>query len=309
MHLGNVFCALLSWLSSRSRGGVWLLRIEDLDPQRSRPEYAALIEDDLRWLGLDWDEGGSTGGSCGPYFQSLRSAVYEEYLQRLWHSGRVYPCRCTRANIMATQAPHESDGRIVYAGTCRPAHLRTGSDLMAFTCPDGPIPEHVKLRLLVPDQTVTFSDMHYGTQSVNLASHCGDFLLRRADGAWAYQLAVVVDDALMGVSEVVRGRDLLLSTPQQIWLARLLGFGVPDHCHHPLLVNESGQRLSKRDSSLDMGVLRQHFLPEQIVGWLAFLCGLTDVPEPVSARDLIPVFDWNKVPEHDICVRKDILSF
>lgn len=302
MHLGNVFCALLSWLSVRSRGGVWLLRIEDLDPQRSRPEYAARIEDDLHWLGLDWDEGGTRGGPDGPYFQSLRSDIYEEYLSRLWHQGLVYPCYCTRADIMATQAPHESDGRVVYAGTCRPEHLRGTDAPKAMTDGAGPLPEGRKLRLWVPDRTVSFRDGHYGEQRVNLESHCGDFLLRRADGAWAYQLAVVVDDALMGVTEVVRGCDLLLSTPQQIYLSQLLGFREPAYCHHPLLENSSGQRLCKRDKSLDMGFLRQHFRPEEIVGQLAFLCRLTDRPEPLSAAELVSVFDWNKVPKQNICV-------
>ena len=306
MHLGNVYCALLSWLSARSQGGVWLLRIEDLDPQRSRPEYARQIEDDLRWLGLVWDEGASQGGHAGPYLQSLRSDIYRHCLDRLWTRGLVYPCHCSRADIMATQAPHEMDGRIVYAGTCRPDYMKGNVDITLLPPPQTPVPPSGKLRLYVPDVDVEFEDRHYGSQRVNLASHCGDFLLRRADGAWAYQLAVVADDALMGVTEVVRGRDLLLSTPQQIWLARLLGLPVPSYCHHPLLNNTTGQRLSKRDRSLDLGLLRQHYKPSEILGHLAHVSGIIHRYEPVSATELLSVFDWNKVPQQDICIGDDI---
>lgn len=318
MHLGNVYSALLSWLSVRSQGGAWVLRIEDIDPQRSRPAYAQQIKDDLRWLGLDWDE---------EYTQSQRFSLYEQYLRQLQATGLVYPCYCTRADIMATQAPHESDGRIVYAGTCRPKELRgvkrvegvEGSIPRAF---DSPIPRKIdssknrkidastpqrspSLRLFVPDEDIAFTDAHYGPQSVNLATHCGDFVLRRADGAWAYQLAVVVDDALMGITEVVRGRDLLLSAPQQLYLYRLLGFPAPTFCHLPLLCNASGQRLCKRDKSLDLGELRQHHSAEALVGLLAFHAGLIDQPSPISAQSLIPLFSWDKVPCEDIIVSED----
>lgn len=318
MHLGNVYSALLSWLSVRSQGGALVLRIEDIDPQRSRPAYAQQIKDDLRWLGLDWDE---------EYTQSQRFPLYEQYLRQLQATGLVYPCYCTRADIMATQAPHESDGRIVYAGTCRPQELRgvkrvegvEGSIPRAF---DSPIPRKIdssknrkidastpqrspSLRLFVPDEDIAFTDAHYGPQSVNLATHCGDFVLRRADGAWAYQLAVVVDDALMGITEVVRGRDLLLSAPQQIYLYRLLGFPSPTFCHLPLLCNASGQRLCKRDKSLDLGELRQHHSAEALLGLLAFHAGLIDQPSPLSAQSLIPLFSWAKVPCEDIIVSED----
>ena len=318
MHLGNVYSALLSWLSVRSQGGAWVLRIEDIDPQRSRPAYAQQIKDDLRWLGLDWDE---------EYTQSQRFPLYEQYLRQLQATGLVYPCYCTRADIMATQAPHESDGRIVYAGTCRPKELRgvkrvegvEGSIPRAF---DSPIPRKIdssknrkidastpqrspSLRLFVPDEDIAFTDAHYGPQSVNLATHCGDFVLRRSDGAWAYQLAVVVDDALMGITEVVRGRDLLLSAPQQIYLYRLLGFPSPTFCHLPLLCNASGQRLCKRDKSLDLGELRQHHSAEALLGLLAFHAGLIDQPSPISAQSLIPLFSWDKVPCEDIIVSED----
>lgn len=282
MHLGNVFSALLSWLSARAQGGTWLLRIEDIDPQRSRHEYADMLMDDLQWLGLEWDG--------EPYWQSRRGDIYARYLQQLTDAGLIYPCYCTRADILATQAPHESDGRVVYKGTCR--NLPPGSR-------KGP----AALRMKVPEEgrgIVTFTDGHYGTHTVDLTTQCGDFIVRRKDGAWAYQLAVVVDDALMGINEVVRGRDLLLSSPQQIYLAQQLGFTPPRFTHLPLLCNTAGQRLSKRDKSLDMGCLRQRFTSNQIIGLLAHAAGLQPTADAVSAQSLVKTFSWNKVGTADI---------
>lgn len=155
---------------------------------------------------------------------------------------------------------------------------------------------------MVPDRLVAFTDGHYGLQSVNLAQHVGDYIIRRKDGAWAYQLAVVIDDALMGVTQVVRGRDLLLSSPQQIYLAQLLGFTPPQFIHFPLLMNGDRQRLSKRDLSLDMSVLRQQYTPQQLIGLLAFLAGLLPQPSPVTPSGLLPLFSWQKVPTTDIAI-------
>ena len=276
MHLGNVMCALLSWLSVKSKGGTWVLRIEDLDPDRSRRQFADRLMRDLEWLGLTWDE--------GPYFQSERHERYAAALERLCAMDLVYPCFCTRADIMATQAPHESDGRIVYAGTCR-ARTYNKEDM-----------ERAALRLKVPDREIAFTDGHYGPQRVNLSRHCGDFVIRRKDGAWAYQLAVVVDDAEMGITEVVRGSDLLLSSPQQIYLAELLGYPLPSFIHLPLLCNEQGQRLSKRDKSLDMEALRANFTAEEIIGRLAFLAGLKPDDAPCWPEELLPLFSWDKLP-------------
>ena len=311
MHLGNVFCALLSWLSAKSKGGAWRLRIEDIDPDRSRRDFALQLMDDLQWLGLPWD------GEV--VWQSQRSDIYEHYLKLLDDAGLTYPCYCTRADIMATQAPHETDGRIVYAGTCRPKNLSRlsrpsslsrPSRLSSSTSPSRNSP--AAIRLLVPDEVIAFTDGHYGRQEVNLAKHCGDYILRRKDGAWAYQLAVVVDDALMGVTEIVRGRDLLLSTPQQIHLHQTIASFSPFHpftfspfyYHHPLLINEDGQRLCKRDKSLDLGALRaRHVGPQDIIGLLAHLAGLLPDPTPASPHDLLPLFSWQKVPLHDIVAR------
>lgn len=288
MHLGNVLAALISWLSVRScPGGRWILRIEDLDPQRSRMEYARQIEDDLDWLGLDWDEGGTEGrGDHGPYLQSLRHDLYRQALERLATTGDTYLCHCTRADIMATQAPHESDGRIVYAGTCRPAARPP------FPAPKG----EGSLRIYVPDSEICFADRLYGPQRVNLARHCGDFILRRADGAWAYQLAVVVDDAAMGVTEVVRGCDLLQSAAQQIYLYGLLGLAAPEFAHVPLLCNAEGRRLSKRDASLSMEALRARHTPGEILGMAAAMAGLIPYSASVTLRELLEEFSWTKLP-------------
>ena len=282
MHLGNLFTALMSWLSVRSRGGKWILRIEDLDPQRSKPEYSHLIEQDLEWLGLDWDEGGMAGhGSNGPYIQSKRSHFYEEALARLKETGLTYACSCTRADIMATRAPHQSDGRIIYGGRCRPATLPS-----PWIEPERPS----AVRLAVTPEKIEFTDRICGPQSVSLTEECGDFVLRRSDGAWSYQLAVVVDDALMGVTEVARGNDLLLSAAQQIYLYRLLGFKEPEFMHLPLICNARGLRLSKRDSSLSMEALRLSHTPEELIGYTAWLAGLIDNPTPCKPSSLLDVF-------------------
>ena len=325
MHLGNVFCALLSWLSAKSKGGEWVLRIEDLDPQRSKKDYALQLMDDLQWLDLPWDG--------EPVWQSQRGEIYEEYLQRLTDMGLTYPCYCTRADIMATQAPHETDGRVVYKGTCRPS---TPSPLTPhrsqLTVNLSPLT--ATTRLIVPDCTIPFTDGHYGKHDINLAEHCGDYIIRRKDGAWAYQLAVVVDDALMGVTEIVRGRDLLLSSPQQIHLRELLflkrkgenGLAELDEqerikrktnsltvhpspltahfFHHPLLCNSEGQRLCKRDKSMDLGYLRgTGITPQEIIGKLAYLAGLTDTTTPITPSKLLPRFSWEKVPTEDIILK------
>ena len=317
MHLGNVFCALLSWLSAKSKGGQWLLRIEDIDPGRSRRDYALQLMDDLQWLGLPWE------GEV--IWQSERSDIYAHYLQLLQDAGLTYPCFCTRADIMATQAPHETDGRIVYAGTCRPKNMFPSQSSLSrlsrlsrlSSQSSQSINSPAAIRFIVPDEDISFVDGHYGPQRVNLARHCGDYILRRRDGAWAYQLAVVVDDALMGVTEIVRGRDLLLSTPQQIHLRQTIASISPFHLfnlspfhlfnlspfyyHHPLLINESGQRLCKRDKSLDLGALRaRHVAPEDIIGLLAHLAGLQPAPAPAKPQDLLPLFSWQKVPVHDL---------
>ena len=298
MHLGNVLCALLSWLSARSQNGGYVLRIEDLDPDRCPRSYADLIEDDLIWLGLDWDAGGSKGGPDGSYYQSERTEIYQHYFDLLEQKGLIYPCFCSRAALHAASAPHLSDGRVIYAGTCR----NLTPDEVAQKCKT----RKPAARLTVPDRTITFTDGLQGTCTEHLPTECGDFIIRRSDGVFAYQLAVVVDDALEGVTEVVRGRDLLGSTARQIWLHELLGFTPPQFIHMPLLGDVDGRRLSKRDADLDLGILRTRFTPEQLTGALACAAGLIDRPEAISARELIPLFSWDRVPHGDLFLPEGI---
>lgn len=284
MHLGNLWAALLSWLSIKSAGGHWVLRIENLDRERSRHQFAELIEDDLHWLGLEADEGGlADKGDSAPYSQNRRDHIYSKALEKIIQTGRVYECRCSRADILVSSAPHQSDGRVVYSGKCRPSF------------PHFPKFEaDTALRLYVPDANISFADAVAGKVSFNLARQCGDFILKRRDGGWAYQLAVVADDIDMGITEIVRGNDLLLSAAQQIYLYKLLGTPPPQMAHIPLLCNVCGQRLSKRDKSLDCSSLRMHFKPERIIGHLAYLAGLVAPGENISASELLQETKRNK---------------
>ena len=288
MHLGNVFSALLAWLSIKSRGGEILLRIEDLDTLRCPKENADILKEDLLWLGLGWD--------AEQPFQSTRSEYYEEVLHRLAAAGTVFPCWCTRGDLKnAANAPHASDGHPIYPGTCRDLTEAERAKRAALRPP--------LWRLRVPEDTISFTDGHYGLYSEDLAHECGDFILRRADGVFAYQLAVVADDIAAGVTEVVRGRDLLSSTPRQLYLYRLLGAPVPRYYHVPLLTAPDGRRLSKRDRDLDLGLLRQRFAPEELIGRLAHASGLLERYEPIRPEELVPLFDWNKIPREDIALK------
>lgn len=293
MHLGNVLCALLAWLSARSSGGKIVLRLEDLDTHRCPPGAAGQLEDDLLWLGLPWDEGGSLGGPHGPYFQSQCTSYYEEALHTLQRQGLLYPCFCTRAELHAADAPHLSDGRVLYSGKCR--HL-SAEEIAEKANVHPPA-----IRLRVPDGRIAFLDRCQGLYTQDLAREFGDFLVRRSDGVFAYQLAVVVDDARMGVTEVVRGRDLLSSTPAQLYLMRMLHLRAPRYAHIPLLLAPDGRRLSKRDGDLSLEALRARFRsPEPILGLLAYLCGLQEKPKPKSAQALLEGFSWEKVRREDI---------
>lgn len=295
LHLGNVFCSLLAWLYAKSSGGRIILRVEDLDPQRCSRQKADQLARDLEWLGLEWDEGAYVSENSESYFQSKRSDIYAEYFVQLQEQEFVYPCFCSRSELHAAEAPHLSDGRIIYAGTCR--HL-TAEQREAKAQRRAPA-----YRLRVEDKPISFLDGHYGQQSYNLAEGSGDFIVRRSDGVFAYQLAVTIDDALMGITQVVRGCDLLSSTPMQLYIYRLLGFTPPAFCHIPLLVDASGRRLSKRDGDLEIAALRKLYgSPEPIIGLLAFFAGQIARPEPMRAKDLLPIFDAEKIPTKNIAV-------
>ena len=274
MHLGNVFAALVAWLSVRSRDGSLVLRMEDLDTQRTSQEFAAVLRSDLQWLGLDWDR------ETAP--QSQRSVDYDRYFQQLRDRGLLYPCYCTRSQLHNVNAPHLSDGTYVYAGTCRNLTQPPKDRLPAW-------------RVMVPDREYVVNDLCQGTFCQNLSTDCGDFVVRRADGCYVYQLAVTVDDGEAGVTEVVRGMDLLGSAPRQMYLQDLFGFPHPAYGHVPMLLAPDGRRLSKRDRDLDLGQLRQRMKPEELIGRLATAAGLLERYEAVSAKELAMEFSWNKL--------------
>ena len=290
MHMGNLFAALLSWLDVRSIGGEMLLRMEDLDQERCRSEYVRQLAEDLLWLGLDWDLGWQSGNS--EFLQSQRTCHYEMAFQSLREQGLLYPCYCNRKERLTANAPHTSDGSMLYHGRCRSLSENERMELER----SGRKPAW---RIQVPHTQVLLSDGNYGEYAEWLDEDCGDFILRRSDGIYAYQLAVVVDDGAMGVNRVVRGRDLLSSAPRQIWLFKQLGYTPPQYYHTPLLTDKIGRRLSKRDRDLDMGALQQHTSAEKLVGFLAYTAGLIERPEAVSARELIGEFSWDKIGSDD----------
>ena len=277
MHLGNVFAALIAWLSVRSRDGEMVLRMEDLDPQRTSAEFAEILRDDLRWLGFTWDRETPA--------QSQRSAVYDKYFEILREKGLLYPCYCTRSQLHSVNAPHLSDGTYVYPGTCR--NLTEGERAAFHRAP--------AWRVVVPDRVWTVEDKIQGTYRCNLATECGDMVVRRADGVYVYQLAVTVDDGEAGVTEVVRGMDLLSSAPRQMYLQELFGFPHPEYAHVPMLLAPDGRRLSKRDRDLDLGILRQRLSREALLGVLAFAAGLIDQEVSVSLKELTKEFSWKKL--------------
>ena len=284
LHLGNLLCALIAYLSARSQGGRFLLRIEDLDKPRCPKRLCDAAVEDLAWLGFVWDE--------PPLFQSERTEIYRRCFDALCEKGLVYPCFCTRAQLHAADAPNRGDDTPVYPGTC--AHLSPEE-----------IDERMKsrrpaYRLRVPDEALAVRDRHYRLYQENLARDCGDFILRRSDGLFGYQLAVVVDDALSGVNEVVRGHDILSSTPRQMYLQRLLGFETPEYAHIPLLEDAHGRRLAKRDGDTDLTTLAKRFSREEILGMLACSAGLLDENRPAAMDELINAFDWKNVKTEDM---------
>lgn len=293
IHVGNARTALVAWLSVRSRGGVFVWRLEDLDPPRVVPGMAEAAMEDLRWLGLDWDEGPDVGGPHEPYIQSQRSALYEKAIDRLNAAGRLFPCRRSRKDLQTlASAPHGPEGGAPYPAAFRPDHLDPDwlDRLRSSEKPDAAV------RFLIHDQPVEWIDRVQGLQTERVDRTVGDFVLKRRDGLWAYQLAVVVDDLLMEIDEVVRGADLLDSTARQIQLIETLGGKVPAYAHVPLVVNAQGEKLSKRDAGLTLRSLRESGVrPESLVGYLGWSLGLLDRPEPLAAEDLRSRFVWEKI--------------
>ena len=282
MHAGNIYAALAAWLIVKSQGGSMVLRIEDLDRERSKAPFIDAVQRDFEALGLYWDK--------GPYFQHDRDGAYEEAFAALKERGLIYPCFCTRADLHAASAPHRGE-KPVYAGTCR----KLSASEIAAREAAGRVPS---MRLVVPDERVGFDDAIQGPYEQNLAEDCGDFLVRRADGAFAYQLAVVIDDAAQGVTSVTRGVDLLCSTPQQIYLQGLLGLPTPAYAHVPLLVGERDRRLSKRDRDAALDELLARFgTPEAVIGHIAGIAGLAPSTDPATPEELLADFSLERFRE------------
>lgn len=297
-HIGNLFCFFLAWLSAKKQNGKIVLRMEDLDTQRTSLELANETMEDLRWLGLTWDYGPSLSHDSTQYFQSERSSIYIKFFEQLKKKGLAYPCYCSRTDVKNANAPHLSDGRIVYPGTCKSLTSDQQARLSCFRPP--------AWRVSVKDETISFTDRLQGFYSQDLLFECGDFPIRRADGVFCYQLAVVIDDALMGVNEVVRASDLLSSTPQQIYLYQLMGLPVPEFIHIPTVLDSQGKRLAKRDSSISLHDLKKKYTREEILGRLAYMADLQTDATPRTLDDLLDMFCWENIRRDDIYLPPDL---
>ena len=278
MHLGNLLCALTAYLSAKSKGGKYIVRIEDLDPIRSPRSGGYKILDTLCAFGLEGDE--------KPVFQSDRSELYREKELVLERMGLTYPCYCSRAELHAAEAPRLSDGSVVYSGKCKRLsdEERAKAEKMRKPC----------VRVKVPDKVISFTDALCGTYSQNLESECGDFIIRRSDGVYAYQLAVTVDDGEQGVTEVVRGEDLLSSTPRQIYLMRLFGYREPSYIHIPLVCDSAGRKLSKTEGDRIAENLKR-LQKERILGALGYAMGLIENDRAADLQELTELFSVEKI--------------
>lgn len=302
MHIGNAWTALLAWLQIRSVSGNFILRMEDIDRPRSNPHLSRQIVDDLYWLGLDWDEGPDIGGPYGPYTQSERLEYYEEALQVIQAKDRLYSCFCSRSDLLsAARAPHglASEGP-AYPGTCR---MLTSEERSLKAKNKQP-----SLRFLVEAESIYFHDGIAGDQLFD-SSRNGDFIVKRADGIIAYQLAVVIDDEMMNITNVLRGADLLDSTPRQIQIYHALGLTPPTYAHVPLFIGTDGKRLAKRNRDTSLAAIRSRGIPpEQLVGWLAWIGGLQSSLEPVAPKELIHLYNIGKIPTKPVVITERLLA-
>jgi len=286
-HVGNARTYLLAWLSIRSRGGRVILRMEDIDSPRIKPGAAQQALDDLHWLGLDWDEGPDLGGPNAPYVQTQRLDHYSTALEQLKRAERVYPCTCTRSDIAAAaSAPHVGQEGPPYPGTCA---WRSAADALKLNCP-------FAWRFRASHQPRRFTDLVTGVQHCNVAQELGDFVVTKADGTPSYQLAVVVDDHAMGISEVLRGDDLLPSAFRQLELYDFFSWQPPAFAHVPLVVGSDGRRLAKRHGDTRLSTLcARGITPQRLIGLLAWSCGLRESSEPCAAAELLDGFNLKHI--------------
>lgn len=298
MHLGNAWTAFLCWLQVRQAGGTLVLRIEDIDEQRSKQEFAQALLEDLQWLGLNWDEGPGVGGQAGPYTQQERYDLYDSALAVLQHDGLLYPCYCSRARLQAIGAPHEGE-QAVYDGHC---YGMTDAERAVMK-------KTPSWRVHVPEMHISFCDGIYGFYDAYLPKSCGDFVVRRADGLYAYQLAVSVDDGMMGITHVLRGRDLLPSTAQQIWLIQYLGYTAPQYMHVPMLIDANGRRLSKRQKGITIRSLRDAGADrDSILSYLAYKSGMIPEARRHTLEELAQYCRLEALPKQDILIDEEVLQ-
>lgn len=309
LHIGNARTALAAWLSVRRHGGTFVWRLEDIDTPRTVAGMAEAAAEDLAWLGLDWDEDPARGGPYAPYTQSQRSHVYEAALRLLLERGRIFPCRLSRRDLInIASAPHAADQREAseheapHPAQARPRDLAPGWY-------DTRLRSDAALRFAVDPASVRFVDRLCGAVEERVDLSVGDFVLKRRDGLYAYQLAVVVDDWTMDIDEVVRGADLLDSTARQIQLLEALGARRPLYAHVPLVVGADGEKLSKRDASLTLRSLRQAgAAPWQVAGYLAWSLGILDRPAALRPRDLLTEFSWSRVGKAEWRLPRDLAA-
>ena len=302
-HVGNARTYLLAWLLARSQSGRVILRIEDIDSPRIKPGAEQQAIDDLRWLGLDWDEGPDLGGAHAPYVQTQRLAHYHAALSELKHAERVFPCSCTRSDVAAAaSAPHAGQEGPLYPGTCS---RRTVADAQALAAAGKPY----CWRFRASDQDRELIDLFAGSQSCNVKQRLGDFVLAKEDETPAYQLAVVVDDHAMGVTQVLRGDDLLPSAFRQVELYEFFGWQPPAFAHVPLVVGPDGRRLAKRHGDTRLALLRELGVPaERLVGFLAWSCGLVPNNRPAPAHELIAAFSLAPIPRQPLVFTPEMLG-
>lgn len=301
MHLGNIWSFLLCWLAVRGSGGQVVLRMEDIDPERSRSEFADGVMRDLDWLGLHWDEGPDVGGPFGPYTQSERLDRYREIIDRLQAEGHTFPCYCTRKELRSmASAPHAGDYGPAYPGTClRLTHAEREEKENGGRRP--------ALRLHCGESCIAFRDVIHGDICLRWEETGGDFPVRRSDGVIAYQLAVVVDDMDQRITQVVRGEDILHCTPRQVALYHLLGEAVPEYAHVPLIYDHEGERLAKRHRHYEIRAFRELGISaEAVIGYLAHRAGLLPEPAPVRPDDLVTGFSLSRIARAPVVLERDI---
>jgi glutamyl-tRNA synthetase len=307
LHLGNARSFLLAWLSVRQQSGTLILRLEDIDSPRVKPWAVEQTIEDLRWLGLDWDQGPDIGGPNAPYVQTERRHRYSQVLDDLIHAKVVYRCYCTRSEVAAAaSAPHEyawpgvfesTTNLVPLEGLVYPGICRTDEN---FGHEKTPSHKPFAWRWMFTDQTVEWMDQVLGLQRANPSLQLGDFVIGKSDGTPSYQLAVAVDDHDMGVTEVVRGNDLVPSTYRQLAILEHLGWNAPSYAHLPLIIGTDGRRLAKRHGDTRLSHFRQMGIrAETIVGYLAWSVGLQAEPTPIQPNELIGRLDWRQMGRHN----------